>query len=464
LAHRLFNLPRENAEKGEGPGPTAWLAIHLFRAYAEKWPPRKLLPHACWQYWWEELRQPKSDWTAIRKHLHTLHAADKELDTEENRKLLASLDEALVPSKARPGSTEALIDDLMQAQYDHWYADNRTGPLVEKGFTAVPQLINHLGDNRLTRYLWSWGGITGIPPPPFYYRVGDLAGEAVGRISAGHVGRESSRAEVEEWWASARKVGEEEYWVAHALPDNSLPENTAQPDWDLIPFIGKKYPRRLAELYRKVLEDRSELSSDPLAEAIGKSALPRERKVALLAPAARHKIASHRRAALWALNDAAPDLAAARLIESLEKLPPVTQQFTDLGPDEAAFAYLVPRSADPQVWKALEKAARRSGVGLRFEYLEGVVRGGAEGPQRKQTLAFLAAFLDDTNVRDVKRDVKWRTFFAAASEFPQMEVRNFAALSIAQVLGLPDAPKPTWGEGEWAGLRRKVREALRQAP
>jgi hypothetical protein len=38
------------------------------------------------------------------------------------------------------------------------------------------------------------------------------------------------------------------------------------------------------------------------------------------------------------------------------------------------------------------------------------------------------------------------------------------ALCIANMLELDVKPKPDWGEAEWAGLRRAVREALRRRP
>ena len=49
-----------------------------------------------------KLRQPELD--AVKK---------QELDAERNRALLRSLDLALVPSKAKPGSVEAMIDGLV---------------------------------------------------------------------------------------------------------------------------------------------------------------------------------------------------------------------------------------------------------------------------------------------------------------------------------------------------------------
>jgi hypothetical protein len=442
------------------------LARALFahgREKTDEGPPRTVLLRAAWDYWWRELGRPATDWSAIARRLRALRAADGALDTEENRELLASLEAALVPSKARPGTIEAMIDDLIQER-NTWYEPTEGAPqmppskrLFEQGFAAVPHLIDHLEDGRLTRYLWVSGGVSGIPHAPFYFRVGDHVGYVLARVSGSQVGRRSTRAEVEAWWVKARKLGEEAYWVRHALREGAVGT-----DSDLVRQIGRKYPRRLAELYRTLLDRRPDLDSDDLAQAIGTSSLPRGEKVALLAPATRHKGAGHRLAALERLADLAPDLFAERLVESLDGVP--APKWDDpRWRDESAFAWLATRTADPRVWQALEKATRRSGVALRLEFLQTVAAPwGAESPYRKERLALLAAFLDDTAVRDLTRDVKRDAFFAAGKEFPCLEVRNFAAMGIAGVLGLPANPRPEWGEADWAWLRRVVREVLRR--
>jgi hypothetical protein len=426
--------------------------------------PQKRLLHAAWNHWWSALGRPGTDWRLLGTRLRALRARDGELDTEENRKLLVALEAALVPSKARPGSVEAMIDDLIQVRNplrdedEEAQASLPADRLVERGFAAVPDLIDHLGDIRLTRCLWVPGCATGTVPPPHYERVGEIVARILGRISAGQV-HTGTRAQAEQWWKQAREVGEEAYWMRHALP-----RDTQAGRIELIHLIGKKYPHRLPALYRIVLEQRSDLDSSPVAEAIGKSSLPRETKRELLAPVTRHKESRHRRAALEALAELAPDLFAERLIESLEELPGESQDFSAWGPEEALFASLVTRTEDPRVWKALGKTARRSEVRLRLEYLNAVALETMEGPRRKQGLAFLAGFLDDATVRDAGHPLQFDPPFAAASEFRQIEVRNFAALSIARIFQFDDKPKRVWGEVEWAGLRRKVREALRQDP
>ena len=45
---------------------------------------------------------------------------------------------------------------------------------------------------------------------------------------------------------------------------------------------------------------------------------------------------------------------------------------------------------------------------------------------------------------------------------PRLEVRNFAAMRIADILKVPVEPTPQWSLDEWARLRDQMREALKR--
>src|SRR5262249_55929821 len=118
--------------------------------------PRGKLRFEAWHYWQFELTRPETDWPTASRYMHVLIAIDKDLNTPDKKALLNSLDAALVPSKAKPGSIEALIDALVGVRStDLPLDDKNTDPrylgLVKAGFEAVPELIKHLDDDRLTR-------------------------------------------------------------------------------------------------------------------------------------------------------------------------------------------------------------------------------------------------------------------------------------------------------------------------
>jgi hypothetical protein len=143
-----------------------------FLTLAKEGSPRQVLLQAAWEYWWDALSEPAADWRMIAGRLRALRAADRILDTEENRRFLKSLEAALVPSKARPGTIEAMIDGLMQERNRHYgnlgedvVPEQPSDRLVGCGFAAVPHLMDHLEDDRLTRYLWVQGGISVSGPP-----------------------------------------------------------------------------------------------------------------------------------------------------------------------------------------------------------------------------------------------------------------------------------------------------------
>jgi hypothetical protein len=258
------------------------------------------------------------------------------------------------------------------------------------------------------------------------------------------------------WWQKARKGGEEAYQVAHALPSGP---KEMWPEDLMLRIITRRYPRRLPGLYRTLLEDRPGMQSWPLAEAVRKSSLPRDEKMELYLRASRHKDLEHRRAALREMKGLDEKVFVERLVETLELLPAKpTEPYWMCR--EATFAGLVGQTADPHAWRALEKAARRADVGLRMELLKGA-SGGPGRPHLKERLALLAAFLDDTTVRDTWSDPKRYEGFPAGHVYTRLEVRDFAALELASLLKLPEKPKPEWKPEQWSALRAKVRQALK---
>ncbi len=428
-------------------------------------PARTALARLAWAHWLKEIVRPGTNLGMIARRMRALLADEPALDVEGYRDLLRSLEEALRPRWSRPGSVEALIDSLVDFTQGDWGPppESTYWLLVERGFEAVPALIAHLDDDRLTRALPD-----GIGAPPWHLHVRDVVSGLLQRL-AGEEGRdwprrESSytveRAAAQAWWERARREGEEAYLLARFLLPRAkvhYPDELLLRD-HLLRALARKYPRRLPGLYRIVLEERPRMESGPLAEAIGKADLPRGEKVALFLRASRHKNLEHRWAALVELRGLDEKVFVERLVETLETLP-AKPRVAYWCCREATFAHLAVRTADPRAWRALGRAARRADVGLRMQMLDGVAQGGT-GPQRKEALAFLAAFLGDSTVRDIDSDFYRYWGIPAGHGYPRLEVRNFAALELARLLKLPDRPKPEWKPDQWAALRAKVRKAL----
>jgi len=114
---------------------------------------------------------------------------------------------------------------------------------------------------------------------------------------------------------------------------------------------------------------------------------------------------------------------------------------------------------DPQVWRVLEKVAKRSPVGLRME-LVGLFSRPCMSRRRTERLRYLASFLDDETVRDAAVDS--RLDGPNAGEFYQrIEVRNFVATQIAADLEI-EVKEKNRTPAEWVEIRSKVRHALKR--
>jgi hypothetical protein len=423
--------------------------------------PRGKLRFEAWHYWQFELTRPETDWPIASRYMHVLIAIDKDLNTPDKKALLKSLDAALVPSKAKPGSIEALIDSLVDVRStDLRFNDTKSDPrylrLVKVGFEAVPELIKHLNDDRLTRIYY---------PPAMMSsgnqaRVRDLVGELIEGLAGGGLPpdwiEDMNPAQARAWWERAKKVGEEEHVVASVLT-----EIRRQPNEVLLWLVSKKYSRHLPKLYHTVLDKPPGHLSGALADAIVGSDLPRERMFDLLTYGARHENKEHRAGAFGAIERLDRELFVEVVTKLLDELPRTPKGTYWRCPEEKV-VYLVLDTEDARVWKALDKAARRVDVGLRMQILKRVGSGGNTNEHRPERLAFLKAFLDDATLRDVDSDPDKYVAVPAGDGFSKIEVRNYAAMMIAQLLKLERTPLPTWDDTQWAQFRDEVRQALKR--
>jgi hypothetical protein len=430
--------------------------------------PRRELRLVAWNYWDRRLLDSTTDyWPAASPQMKALLNDEPDLGIPEHRALLKSLDAALVPGKGKPGSVEWLIDDLVNVNgiYERYgwfdgFSDPRFAQVFDLGFEAVPALIEHLDDDRLTRcrkprnYDLKWS------EPAYHYRVRDVASDLVQMIAGtdrperkGNPAGEKLAAAA--WWDKARNQGEEAYLLAHVLPSEAKDErpNSAQ-----VRLLGKKYPRAVARVYREVLENRPRIDSWALAEAVATSSLSREEKVELFALAAGNKNLDHRCTALWKLKDLEAERFVTLLVATLDGLPR-----TPVGPyrdcREATFATLVCTTDDPRAWRALERAARQADPGLRMEMLRKTDYPPPTPTQRRLRMSFLAAFLDDETVCDTSVDRVGFDGFHEGCRFPRLEVRNFAAMRISTVVKMPADPTPEWSAADWAKFRDRIRAA-----
>jgi hypothetical protein len=431
-------------------------------------PPRMALAYMAWAHWANELIKKDTDRAAIAKRMRALLADEPTLASRPNRALLRSLEAALAPQKAKPGSLEGLIDDLVDLAWDPQHGADRLGEahywrLVDQGFAAVPALIEHLDDDRLTRTVKT--GFNNFPT--FHLRVGDLAGDLLQGLAGEDLGKNWLRrqqgytvekADALAWWKKAREIGEESYLLSHVLPRG---EKEEWPSQYMLHILARKYTKRLPEVYRTLLDQRPEMQSWPVAEAVATSTLSRAQKLELFLHAAANKRLEHQRVALRHLNDVDHDEFVKLLIENLESMPVTPKEPYSIC-REAAIAHLILLTDDARAWLTLTEVAKRSDVGMRMQLLNSVIDTQIERRTRKRCLAFLATFLGDSAVRDEDSNARMFEGLYAGFTFPRLAVRDFAAMQIAWILKIDVEPEPEWTKKQWSKLRERVREALKR--
>jgi hypothetical protein len=261
---------------------------------------------------------------------------------------------------------------------------------------------------------------------------------------------------VRAWWDRAREIGEVGYMLA-----NVLPKESKSPNRHLLWLLMKKHPQHLQTVYRTILEERPYIESELVAYAISHSELPQAKKVELFAYGGRNESRRQREVAFEILRTLDHEFFIETVLKMLDELPRTPKGSYWRCPEQAVVS-LVLRTDDARVWKALQTAARRVDVGLRMQLLHRVSGDDGEKERRPQRLVFLKSFLDDTTLRDVDADPGRYVAVPAGDGFPRLEVRNLAALELAELLKLDRKPQPNWDAEQWARFRDEVREALKR--
>jgi hypothetical protein len=423
--------------------------------------PEVQLARSAWDYWLDEFARLATDRAKVARVLKAALKDQPDEFTVRERNLLDALELSLVPGKGRPGTVEALIDGLIEVTKTDRTAFGTemmkdTHPayltLARRGFDAVPDLIAHLNDERLTRAVGDER-----------YTVADIVRDLLQGLAGDEVSQDwerprdgrVARADVEAWWADAQRTGEEAYFLEHIF-GNPKADNL----WNrlMLDVLAHKYPRRLPDVFRRMLKDRPDMLGWELGDAVANSTLPKETRRELFIEATRCKGPAIRIDGIWRLWDIDKPKGTECLLAELDRLPKAPEGGYWSCP-ETRLVYLVAHINEPAAWAALEKAAKRVDVGLRMELLNGLCWRDPPESVSKAYLHFRSRFLDDATVRDLMVSSK---FFgpSAGSGFLKIEVRNYVALELAAYLGVAANPKPDWTAEQWAKLREDVKKAL----
>ena len=440
-------------------------------------PYRRRLASEAWTYWHDELGEQNADRASIARRLHQLIRQEKPFDNDRNRSLVRRLDETVVPRPVKPGSIEAAVDNLKEGTADPGIYNNDEplddpvyARVAEFGLAAVPELIKHLDDHRLTRASRSVSE-NGMHPDPNWtpeIEISDIAEWLLKELSGDQIlwraHPKQPQAAAEAWLRRALVLGEEAYLLERApfaLDTSDLHDSL------IIRLIGRKYPTHLPARYKTALRSPADDHTGSLARAVSRSTLSREEKLEMLLYAAARTRGDSWIAAVRPIRNLDPKRFAEILTE---KIAGFSTKLSDAEIDERfRVVPLVCETDDPRPWRVLAEKARRSDAEGRLEWLDLVGPALIGNPiiQRQRRANFFAQFLDDLTARKLDEDNPPDEVIYP--DLHCLEVRDFAALQIAQILELPvkfpwdrSIIDDDWTPAQWADLRGKVRDALKR--
>ena len=428
-------------------------------------------------YWASRIHEPDSDRKAILKRLREKYAEEPSLLSQRDEFLLRQLELTVAPRMSKPGTIEALIDDLTEYWVDTyglsdeltWKKWKEKGEepywkLAELGFDAVPALIEHLNDDRLSRTFSR--GLNNFWP--YTLTVGHLCSRLLVDLSARELhnwelrGDRLDPKQARDWFAKAQKIGEEKWLVEHAVPPGKLESRVnedGRPEAHLFRVIGVKYPDKLTALYRAVLRKPRSPFGDYIEEILA-SKLTREQQIALFEEGVRHADFGHRIAAMDGLAGLDRNVLRKHLLAALKEI--VEKKGKDgISESGDGLTHLVLQFGDRECWEALLRAAKAADYDSRMAILSGIspdLEPDEFDPDRRQRIQFFSAFLDDSTTKSsVKGD----------DEFHE-EIRDYAATRLAAQFRFPIERYGPWPwsiphNGTLGPLSRLVlRESVRQ--
>jgi hypothetical protein len=277
-----------------------------------KRPPRKEICFEAWFYWMDQLNRPQTDRTKIVQRLKALMAREKELDLEANRTLL----EPMISEKAKPGTIEAQVDGLVSYRGTTGFmhdaldevSDEHYLRVARLGFEAVPALINHLGDNRVTQ-----GKMERFNNfPPFNLQVEHVVSDLLEGLAGQELkfdwlrrqkGYTVDKVDVIRWWLKANQESEEAYLVDHFFDPDEYHDGGrgCRIRFHRLFILKEKYPSRLLDLYQAELKQNPGDENYGLFETVLKSGLSGKDKAAFCVRVLESKDRRHRFPALAAL-------------------------------------------------------------------------------------------------------------------------------------------------------------------
>jgi hypothetical protein len=430
--------------------------------------PEIFLARCLYQFLSESTLDPESNWKEIHRKLVSIRKrfpglfSSKPEDFYAYRKhrFVEDLGLSVTAPKPKPGSVEELLvawskanNEMMHLGFMDENMDGDADPAREiflRGVPAMHELTNYFEDTRLTRQI----------DPPFMkkpsgrFRLGKLAQNLHEEMQGGSPAppakgiKTGSREERDYFLSAAAEKEKGQISQLHEVP---------------LWILSQRHPRALASLAATLPKSGTkELSYFALAGNIVEAKLPRADKIkALTGLVKRVENLNAKRGLLQHLAKIDSQSCIALLRPLFQSIPKDVNEpyWTSWA---AGFTHVVAQLEDDGIWKEYFIVVKRSGIGLRMEMLNPLDYTYLGDKNLNRRLAFLAAFLNDTEVRDVRKHRKRYEGPHAGFTIDRLAMQNFAARKIASLLDLEDRPTEFWKKAQWKALREKVGRELKQ--
>ncbi len=431
-----------------------------------------------WETSENELLDYKRDRAAVEVFLKRILDDYPELRTEHKKAVIKLLDLSLASASHRNQGIEGEIDDLATEEsrqidvgFSGFQQVEQSGKaarsLYLRGFEAVPALIEHSGDMRLTR-----GAIVGMDRYPSHIAtVGEivsgllinLAGNTTivdhGRMYSDVDSREYiDRKLVTKWWKRAGTKSEEQYLVDNILPEKDTAES--EPNNSNAALLASKYPARLPEVYIKLITSFPHIRSNELSRLLAENKVGGSDTAALLVRAATTGGVDQREGAFWALASIKFPRTAELLAKRLDNLP--AKADGEYWRSEPTNLVSVVQSIDDQrAWNALSRLARRSVPGQKLAIVCQFETSCVCSDPSSSVIHFLLPFVDDHTELNLKKgELEESGFMITSLNVDRITISDAALMGIGDQFKINSFFASDWTKTQWSEFRVNVRAAL----
>ena len=411
------------------------------------------------QHWLNAIPNPRYDRGPVLQGLQHLLSRHPDMRTNDIRDLACDLKTTVEGAHKGNDLNEKLIDRLceLEVSQDTFYGFypphvKRFKPvldLVRKGFAAIPALIRHREDRRFIRdYEGSYGFSTWR-----YKRVGEVCSSLLTAYQGGPFGRiwkyKPSTKNIDGWWTVTAPLGERK-WLLEVLSGRR-----GTPTGAIVRMAQYRHPDLLRLAYEDILRSKRNADISLLSYSLEETERDKNKIRELALRGTDSPSLTVAKDALQTLSNLDPVAFEIQLLKALDRLP---RRFVDAKSMSSLrdFAELTSRTASPEAWKRLRKAAEEGDPEIRLTLISGLNIGHFKPDTVPPALEFLLTFFDDSAVATTKD--RWR--FSTPTLSQSQRIQDEATSAAAHLLELPN-----WFQNrtsaQWDTYRVLVREAAR---